>query len=94
MSSEVVERSFTNGNVYKGEIVNSKLQGKGELFWKGSGDSYVGEFDNDIMHGSGKYTYNNKDKYVGLFQNGKKHGQGVYTYGIAKIILSASISTL
>jgi len=44
------------------------------------GDKYVGEFQNDEMHGQGTYTYLDGDKYVGEFKKGLFNGQGTYTY--------------
>ena len=37
-----------------------------------SGNKYVGEWKDGIMHGHGTFTYSNGDKYVGEWKYGKK----------------------
>ena len=44
------------------------------------GDTYEGEWKNDVIHGQGTYTFANGEKYVGNFKDGKRHGQGTYTF--------------
>ena len=44
------------------------------------GNKYVGEWQNNNMHGYGTYTWADGDKYVGEWQNNKRHGQGAQTY--------------
>ena len=53
--------------------------GKGTYTFK-SGDKYVGEHKNGMMHGQGTYTWASLDKYVGEWKDNKPHGQGTYTY--------------
>ena len=45
---------------------------------KASGAKYEGEYQNDLKHGRGKYTYPNGDVYDGEWSEGKRHGKGVY----------------
>ena len=45
-----------------------------------NGDTYEGEWKNDVVHGQGTYTFANGEKYVGNFKDGKRHGQGTYTF--------------
>ena len=49
------------------------------------GDKYVGEWNDDQMHGWGTYYYlaDNEfkgDKYKGYYENGLANGQGTYTF--------------
>ena len=57
----------------------------GPYTWQENGDTYVGEWKNDDLHGQGILTFGlnsewSGDKYVGEFRNGKRNGQGTYTY--------------
>ncbi len=45
-----------------------------------NGDTYVGEFSKNKIHGKGTYRYTNGDVYVGGHKENKKHGNGVYSY--------------
>ena len=38
---------------------------------------YVGEFQNDEMHGNGTFTFSDGSEYIGEFENGLQHGQGL-----------------
>ena len=42
------------------------------------GMKYIGEYQDDKMHGRGTYTFSNGDKFVGEYKDNKKHGQGIY----------------
>ena len=42
---------------------------------------YVGDWQNNKMHGQGTYTYADGDIYVGEWKNGTEDGQGTYTFG-------------
>jgi hypothetical protein len=39
---------------------------------------YVGNFENNAIHGHGKLHYTNGFTYIGNFENGAKHGKGLY----------------
>jgi len=52
----------------------------GTYVWEDNGDKYVGDWQNEELHGQGTYTYASGDKYVGGYKNGKKNGQGTYTF--------------
>ena len=45
-----------------------------------SGGKHEGDYENDVKHGKGKYTYPNGDVYTGQWKDGLKHGKGVYKY--------------
>lgn len=42
--------------------------------------SIIGDWDDDVKHGYGTYTYINGDTYEGEWNNNLRHGQGTYTY--------------
>lgn len=76
------KRTYSNGNVYEGFVVNGKAEGKGKFTWT-NGDTYGGNFSNNEMNGKGILTYANGDRYEGDFVNGKCQGSGilVFAYG-------------
>ena len=45
-----------------------------------TGAKYEGDYQNDLKHGQGVYTYPNGDVYEGEWKNGLRHGNGRYTY--------------
>ena len=53
--------------------------GKGTCSITRDKSSYVGDFQNGMMHGKGKLKINN-DIYHGDFQNGMMHGNGKLVY--------------
>ena len=50
------------------------------FFCQETGAKYDGQYENDLKHGQGKYTYGNGDIYKGQWKEGKRHGSGSYTY--------------
>ena len=68
-----------NKNIYKGDIINFKKEGKG--IEKNVDFKYEGDFLNDIKNGKGKIIYyNTGDFYEGEFKNGEINGYGFYTW--------------
>ena len=45
-----------------------------------TGETYSGEWQNNLFHGNGIFLYENGDRYVGNFKNDLHHGQGTYQY--------------
>ena len=45
-----------------------------------NGDKYIGQIQNDLMHGKGVLTYKTGKKYKGEFIEGKKQGDGTIIY--------------
>lgn len=85
------ELSWCNGDVYIGNFVNGMRQGHGTLVFassrsgndeggegggRGDGGEYVGEWQRNLMHGSGTWRYPNGEMYVGEYQQGKRQGEG------------------
>jgi hypothetical protein len=60
------------GKTEKWTNCSGKFENKGEVL--------EGEWLNGLLHGQGKYTYNNGHKYVGELNAGNKVGQGTYTW--------------
>ena len=74
------KRTYSNGDVYNGPLVNDKPTPDGRLTLA-SGDVYVGEYDaNESPFGNGKISYTNGDSYEGFVVDGKPHGSGTYTF--------------
>ena len=45
-----------------------------------SGETYSGEWQNNLFHGRGIFLYENGDRYVGNFEKDVPHGEGTYQY--------------
>lgn len=72
------EGSFSSK--YEGEWYKDKRTGKGKIVFS-DGDSYVGEFVNNLFEGKGKFCWNNsKDSYEGSWSGGKMEGVGCFTH--------------
>ena len=65
-----------NGLIYKGNFGNNFLEGKGTLI--NNEEKYEGDFEKNLFHGKGLYTYNNGDEYEGDFEFGIRKGKGIY----------------
>ena len=69
-----------NGDIYEGEIdENGNREGKGIMNYH-NGDSYSGEWKNDMKNGNGRMSYFNVDFYNGYWKNDKKEGKGIMKY--------------
>merc|ERR1719433_1863667 len=71
---------------YVGFWENGKKHGKGGKFVYGDGSQYEGDYEFDLRHGHGVFTWpaqKEKDqgerKYDGQWQEGKQHGTGKFT---------------
>ena len=47
------------------------------MILKAEGGSYLGDFQNDLMHGNGCFTMSDGSEYVGEFYEGVQHGDGM-----------------
>lgn len=45
-----------------------------------NGDTYVGEYFADKMHGFGVYRFGNGHRYEGAWHEGRRQGFGTYTF--------------
>jgi hypothetical protein len=60
-------------------LPGSKRQGQGECRWA-DGSSYVGEWDQNVMHGVGVWTDGQGKRYEGSFDHGKRSGFGTFSW--------------
>jgi len=78
--------TFPNNDVYDGEYLNGKRNGKGVYTWskaeenKVRGAKYDGEYKDGKREGGGVMVYPDKSKYIGEWQNNARHGKGTYIY--------------
>ncbi|XOV67661.1 MAG: hypothetical protein ACFHU9_00550 [Fluviicola sp.] len=77
---------WNDGGYEKGKWKNGKLNGHGRQYFGStsefSGDTYEGEFKNDLYHGYGVYYDKSEDsKYSGEFKIGMPDGKGKATWG-------------
>lgn len=79
--------AFHNGDLYIGEILADKRNGKGTYYYKGTSGRYIGEWRNDKENGKGTWYYSNGDKYEADFVNGNPVGKIRYRKANGKLIL-------
>ena len=68
---------------YKGEYKDGKRHGYGKYIWKDEkfkGTKYIGNWQQNQMHGKGTMFFGNGDRYVGDFKFDKYDGEGIYFY--------------
>ncbi len=70
---------WANGNVYKGEYDNDKLQGFGNITFT-TGASYEGTWKNGKAHGQGIFNMAGGARFAGKYKKGKRHGKGMMTF--------------
>lgn len=75
LKEEKQSLSFRDGSLYRGDISNGQMEGKGYIQWP-DGSSYKGEFHQNRMEGEGLLTWANGDIYSGTFRQGKMEGVG------------------
>ncbi|QDZ21659.1 hypothetical protein HOP50_06g41860 [Chloropicon primus] len=73
------ELKYTNGDTYKGEIVNNLRHGKGRHLCS-TGDYYDGSWRFDKREGHGSMVFASKLRYEGDWKDDKAHGHGVCYY--------------
>lgn len=76
----------TDTCTYKGEVLDGRAEGYGNLTYISgpkSGDTYEGEFENNMFNGHGKYIFKDgggKYTYTGEFIDGSMTGKGRMTF--------------
>jgi hypothetical protein len=81
------QHSFSNGDIYEGELVDGKMHGRGVYRYAG-GNVYTGHFVAGKPHGPNSvFEYSNGDRYEGPYVDGLKdtgdgssHVDAVYTF--------------
>ena len=53
------------------------MEGKGIFTWT-DGRKYIGEYKNDLKHGTGTFTWPDGRCYHGEWAEGKQHGEGIF----------------
>lgn len=73
--------SYSENSFYQGEFtgIDDKRQGKGCMDFS-NGDSYEGDWENDLQEGQGNLRYSNRNEYSGMWKEGRKHGHGIMFY--------------
>jgi hypothetical protein len=69
---------FKNSTFYRGEWLRGQVHGKGEM--SQHGNTYTGNFANDLKCGLGRMVFNTKEVFDGDWANDLPHGQGTMEY--------------
>jgi len=76
-------RVFYGEEIFEGDLVEGKRQGRGLVQWgsmNGSYQLYEGEWNNDMKHGEGTYLWGDFGSYEGEWIDDMMHGQGVFEW--------------
>ncbi len=78
-NKDIKFQKLTTNNVhqYIGDYNNGVKDGNGIIIFT-NGDKYEGEFQNDLLHGFGEYSYKSGHFFTGYFKKGRKNGNGTY----------------
>ena len=71
---------WPNGDVFDGQMLEGKRNGKGKMVWA-SGQTYDGDWRDDIATGEGSLVFVNGDRYQGQVRNGIPQGRGKKQFG-------------
>ena len=72
------EKTWPDGTIYKGELLDNMCHGKGVLTWP-NGDKFEGEFCKGRRR-KGTYTFSSGSIYKGEYLDDLCHGKGVKTW--------------
>ena len=67
--------SWANGDVYQGDLLQSRRHGQGEFTWA-NGQRYKGTWVNDVPEGKGSLKFASGNQYDGDVVRGLPHGVG------------------
>ncbi|MCJ1387759.1 hypothetical protein MMC18_000602 [Xylographa bjoerkii] len=71
------------GDAYIGNCVSGTYSGIGTMYYT-NGDTYSGEWADDVPNGEGKMVYaQTGNTYTGGWLNGKRHGKGIMYFEVA-----------
>ena len=70
-----VHYKWDNGDVFDGQMLDGKRNGKGRFVWA-SGQSYDGDWRDDVAVGEGAMVFVNGDRFQGQVKDGKPDGRG------------------
>jgi antitoxin component YwqK of YwqJK toxin-antitoxin module len=71
---------YGNGDVYTGDFVGGKREGRGKFECPRLNETIEGGFVNDKVEGEVKIVYGNGNTYEGQMKENKKHGRGRYWF--------------
>jgi len=72
---------FSNGDKYEGPVRFNQIHGEmGSYQYAGSGGSYIGQYHQNVKHGSGIRRFLDNSVYQGDFVDGKQCGKGMMLY--------------
>lgn len=71
---ETQEKSYTDGSVYRGQVLGGKRHGHG--LQQSEATTYEGQWKADHQHGEGRQTWPDGRVYEGQFDLGRFSGQG------------------
>ncbi len=71
--------TWANGDVYQGELLQSRRHGQGEFTWA-NGQRYRGTWVNDVPQGKGSLKFASGNQYDGDVAQGLPHGTGRMVY--------------
>lgn len=71
---------YSNGDKYKGDILQLYRHGEGTMEYYATGDTYTGRFAYDEITGKGTYSFSNGDTYTGDLVGSKMEGSGKYSW--------------
>lgn len=77
-ASFVTQNLFSSASRIQGCLAGDCISGKGVMM--ANGDIYMGDFKNNLRHGTGICYFFNGTEYKGDWQMDKQHGYGVLTY--------------
>lgn len=70
---------FPSGARYEGDFVDGRITGLGVLYYP-NGDTYIGNWQNQVRHGKGRFRFASGNEYLGMFDRNVMQGYGVMTY--------------
>ena len=70
-----VHYKWDNGDVFDGQMLDGKRNGKGRMVWA-SGQSYDGDWRDDVAVGEGALLLVNGDRFQGQVTDGRPDGRG------------------
>ena len=71
--------SYASGDIYEGEWSGGEKQGEGKYFFKDSGSTFQGKWEEGSFV-SGKWVYKDGSTFDGGLEDGVPAGVGVYTF--------------
>ena len=77
------EKTWPDGTIYKGELLDNLRHGKGVVIWP-DGSKFEGEFLDGMYHGKGVMTWASGSKFEGEFCKDKRK-KGTYTFADGKV---------